>query len=158
MDRLWAPWRLGYIQRKKQKSCVFCIRKKSVSKKYVFIKNKLSFAILNKFPYNNGHVLVAPLRHIKDISRLKYDEVADLFKTITEAKDILNRILGPCGFNIGINISRPAGAGITGHLHIHIVPRFSGDTNFMPVISGTRIISQSLDDLYKRIKKVRKLC
>jgi ATP adenylyltransferase len=158
MNRLWAPWRIGYIQTKKHKSCIFCIHKKSVSKKYVIIKNKLSFAILNKFPYNNGHVLVAPLRHIKDISQLKYAEMNDLFKTMIEVKDILSRTLKPTGFNIGINISRVAGAGITGHLHIHIVPRFSGDTNFMPVISATRVISQSLDELYKRIKKIRKRC
>lgn len=153
MDRLWAPWRLGYIQSKKEKKCIFCKSKKSKTKNYIIIKNKYSFAILNKYPYNNGHVLVAPLRHIKDTSSLNNKEIIDIFKTLNETKNILNKVLKPDGFNIGINISGLAGAGIVEHLHIHIVPRFKGDTNFMPVIFNTKIISQSLDDLYKRLKK-----
>jgi ATP adenylyltransferase len=152
MDKLWAPWRIGYIQAKKEKRCIFCIGRRSNTKSYVILKNRYSFAILNRYPYNNGHLLIAPLRHVKDISLLKGEEILDIFKTLKEAKKILNRVLNPSGFNIGINISAVAGAGITQHLHIHIVPRYRGDTNFMPVIYNTKIISQSLDDLFKKLR------
>jgi ATP adenylyltransferase len=171
MDKLWAPWRAGYIRAKKQKGCFFCSAKKSIfrprsgltvsgvepskSKSYVIIQNKFSFAMLNKYPYNNGHVLVAPLRHIKDISNLKKEEVIDIFMTLKEVKDILDKVLKPQGFNLGINISRFAGAGIAGHMHLHVVPRWQGDTNFMPVIYNTKIVPQSLDELYKKLKIAR---
>ena len=154
MDRLWAPWRVKYIQSKKQKACIFCKSHNSRAKNYIIVNNRYSFAILNKYPYNNGHVLVAPRRHIKDITNLKDAEIIDVFKTLREVKIILTKVLRPNGFNIGINISAVAGAGIAGHLHIHIVPRWKGDTNFMPVIYNTKIISQSLDELYKRLKNV----
>jgi ATP adenylyltransferase len=113
-------------------------------------------AMLNIFPYNNGHIMVSPLRHIKELSGLKEVEILDLFKTLNKVTRGLNLVLKPDGFNIGINISRSAGAGIPGHLHIHIVPRWQGDTNFMPVVSDTKIVSQSLDELYKQLKKVIK--
>lgn len=107
--------------------------------------------MLNIFPYNNGHMMVSPLRHVKDLSALKAAETLDLFKTLSETKALLNKILKPDGYNIGINISRSAGAGIPGHLHIHIVPRWNGDTNFMPLVAGTKVISQSLDELYRQL-------
>lgn len=156
MDRLWAPWRLGYIQSKKEKACLFCKGIKLKRKNFIIIKNKYSLAILNKYPYNNGHLLIAPLRHINDISRLTEDEILDIFKTLNQAKNILNRVLKPQGFNIGINTSSVSGAGIAGHLHIHMVPRWKADTNFMPIIYNTKIISQSLNDLYKKLKKALK--
>lgn len=109
--------------------------------------------MLNIFPYNNGHALISPLRHVKDFSRLKEIETLDLFKTLNYTKKILDGVLRPDGYNIGINILRPAGAGIAGHLHIHLVPRWRGDTNFMPILSDTKVISQSLDDLYKQLIK-----
>jgi len=157
MDKLWAPWRINYVsEKKKPKGCIFCRAKKGVSKDYVIFKSRFSIVMLNIYPYNNGHLLVSPLRHIRDISQLRQDEVLDLFKSLNRAKALLQKVLRPQGFNIGLNLTRIAGAGIAGHLHIHIVPRWSGDTNFMPVISSTKIISQSLNELARSLKDANK--
>ena len=153
MNKLWAPWRITYIKGKKEKGCIFCRALKSKAKDYVVIENKYSFAMLNLYPYNNGHLMVAPKRHTGEISALKEKEQLDIFSTLNEAKRSLDEALKPKGYNIGINISRDAGAGVTGHLHIHIVPRFRGDTNFMPIIFNTKVISQSLDELYRCLRK-----
>lgn len=155
MDKLWAPWRIRYVSSKKQKKCIFCQAARSHLKSYVIFKTRHSIAMLNIFPYNNGHIMISPLRHIGDFSGLAEKEGLDLFWSINKAKLLLDKVLKPHGYNIGINISADAGAGITGHLHIHIVPRFKGDTNFMPVIYNTKIISQSLDELCKRLKNAQ---
>lgn len=152
MDKLWAPWRIKYIQSKKSGKCIFCIAKRSKKKNYVFIKNKHSFAILNIYPYNNGHVMVAPNRHVSTLSALKEVEMLDIFKTLNQAIKRLDKAIKPQGYNLGINISDVAGAGIKGHLHVHIVPRWKGDTNFMPVIYSTKVVSQSLDELVKCLR------
>lgn len=156
MDKLWAPWRIKYIRNKKQKNCIFCraAKSKPKSKNYVIFKTKHSLALLNAFPYNNGHAMVCPIRHLRGLTQLKDAQVKDLFKSLNRVKTILDKTLKPDGYNIGINISKSAGAGIVNHLHIHIVPRWIGDTNFMPVIHNTKIISQSLDELYKLLKNV----
>jgi ATP adenylyltransferase len=154
MDKLWAPWRIKYISAKKKRTgCIFCRAGKGVSGERVIFKTKFSIVMLNIYPYNNGHLLVAPLRHIRDISLLSPEEALDLFACLKRAKSLLNRVLKPQGYNIGFNLERPAGAGIAGHLHMHIVPRWNGDTNFMPVVSATRVISQSLDELAARLRK-----
>lgn len=152
MDKIWAPWRYKYIKIKRQSKCIFCQGSKFVDKNYVLFRTNYSVCILNTFPYNNGHLMIAPLRHLKEFSRLKEVEALDLFRSINKAKKLLERVLRPQGYNIGINISKTAGAGISGHLHIHIVPRWRGDTNFMPVLFNTKIITQSLDELYKQLK------
>lgn len=152
MDKLWAPWRMKYLKSKKNKKCIFCEAKKNTRQKYVVFKTPYSLAILNIFPYNNGHIMVAPLRHIKDFSLLRENEALDLIKALNKAKKLLDKILKPDGYNIGINLSRIAGAGIPGHMHIHIVPRWLGDNNFMPIIAETKIISQSLEELYKKLR------
>jgi len=157
MDRLWAPWRINYVRRKKkEKGCVFCRAKKPGSADYLIFKTGFSIVMLNIYPYNNGHLLISPLRHIRDISQLKDDEMLDLFKCLDRAKKLLHKTLKPQGYNIGLNLEHFAGAGITGHLHLHIVPRWSGDNNFMPVLSDTKIISQSLAQLAKRLKNADK--
>ncbi len=148
--RLWAPWRMSYISNPKAKKCIFCN-----PDKYVILKTAHSIAMLNIFPYNNGHMMVAPLKHIKDISQLNEAEAIDLFGVINKTKTLLDKILKPQGYNIGINLSRAAGAGIPGHLHIHIVPRWNGDANFMPVIARTKVISQSIEELYKQLKHAK---
>jgi ATP adenylyltransferase len=155
MDRLWAPWRAKYIRAIKTNKCIFC---ESVKTKngYVIRRTRHSISMLNIFPYNNGHMMIAPLRHIGEISHLKKVEVLDLFETLDYSKGLLNKVLKPDGYNIGINISTISGAGIPGHLHIHLVPRWRGDTNFMPVLFDTKIISQSLDELYKQLRKIVK--
>jgi len=156
MDKLWAPWRIKYIEAAGKKNrgekCLFCRCAQGRGKNYVVFKTKYSIAILNIFPYNNGHVMVSPLRHIKKLSQLKDAEIIDLFKALNRVNKLLDKVLKPDGYNIGINISDVAGAGIPGHLHLHIVPRWKGDTNFMPVLNNTKIISQSLDELYRKLK------
>jgi len=153
MDRLWAPWRINYIRRKKkEKGCIFCRAGKDRAAPHVIFKTQLSVVMLNIYPYNNGHLLISPLRHLRDISQLEDDEMLDLFKCLARAKKLLRIALKPQGYNAGFNLGHFGGAGIIGHLHLHIVPRWSGDTNFMPVVSDTKIISQSLGELVKRLK------
>lgn len=151
-DILWAPWRINYIKTKKQRGCIFCNAIKSKGKDYVIFETKYSFAMLNIFPYNNGHVMVSPLRHIKEIEQLKDVEALDLFRSLNKVKKLLNKVMKPDGYNIGINISKAAGAGFTGHLHIHIVPRWQADTNFMCSVADAKVIPQSLEELYKQLK------
>ena len=155
MDKLWAPWRVKYIHAKKSKGCIFCKGLKEERKNFVFFKSKHSFAMLNIFPYNNGHVMVSPRRHIGDISQLKDEEALDLFRTLNKVRRLLDKVLKPQGYNIGVNLSKSAGAGITAHLHVHIVPRWVGDTNFMPVVFNTKVVSQSLNELYRKLNNAK---
>ena len=153
MDKLWAPWRINYVSGvKKSKGCIFCLAKRSLKRDYVIFKTRFSIVMLNIYPYNNGHILIAPLRHIRDISQMQEAEILDLFKCLNKTKSLLQKVLKPQGYNVGLNLTRVAGAGIAGHLHLHIVPRWVGDTNFMPVLFGAKIISQSLDQLAKKLK------
>jgi ATP adenylyltransferase len=154
MNKLWAPWRITYIKSAKKKiKCIFCgAQKKPYKNHYLVFKTPHSLCMLNLYPYNNGHLMAAPLRHTGEISGLSDAEMLDLMKTVVKAQKMLDAVLKPHGYNIGMNISDIAGAGIPDHLHIHIVPRWKGDTNFMPTVAGTKIISQSLDELYKQLK------
>lgn len=157
MDKLWAPWRINYLSSKiKPRGCIFCRAKRLASRggqdDYVIFKTAESICLLNIYPYNNGHLLVSPLRHIADIELLSQAEILDMFKCLQRAKALLQRVLKPQGYNIGFNLKRQAGAGIISHLHLHLVPRWAGDTNFMPVISNIKVISQSLKELSKRLK------
>ena len=156
MDRLWAPWRFKYVADlgHKHRGCIFCgmSREKNDRKNFIFMRTKYSFAVLNIYPYNNGHVLVVPYRHLNGLSKLRSEEKADLFCLLETAQQIIEKTLKPQGFNIGINIGRVAGAGFPGHLHIHLVPRWGGDVNFMPIVANTRIVSQSLEALFKRLQ------
>lgn len=154
MDKLWAPWRINYIKARKSKKCIFCDGlKRPPGKGFVILKTGYSFAMLNIFPYNNGHTMVSPIRHVRDISRLKDEEILDLFKAVNTVTGLLDKTIRPQGYNIGINTSSSAGAGETRHLHIHIVPRWKGDINFMTTLYDTKIISQSLSELYKVLRK-----
>ncbi len=144
MDRLWAPWRYKYISQAQTDSnlgCVFCQKDD-----FVIFETEFCSVRLNKFPYNNGHLLIMPKRHIADISQLEEAEIVEIWKLIKFSKKLLDKLICPDGYNIGINLGRVAGAGIKDHLHFHLVPRWNGDTNFMPVISDTKVISQSLDE------------
>ncbi|HTZ11349.1 MAG TPA: HIT domain-containing protein [Candidatus Margulisiibacteriota bacterium] len=154
MNSLWAPWRINYIrlEKKKKRGCIFCKTLKNGKDSYLVFKTKYSFALLNIFPYNNGHLMVSPVRHVRDISLLSEAEALDLLRTLNKTRMLLKKSLRPDGFNIGINLGESAGAGITGHMHIHIVPRWKGDTNFMPVIYKTKVVSESLRQLHKRLK------
>jgi len=160
MDKLWAPWRTAYfsVLNKKQKKCVFCRISKSKEdrKNLVFIRARHSFAVLNLYPYNNGHTLVMPYRHVGEWERLTAEEQMDLMGLLSQTQRRLKAVLHPQGFNVGINIGRAAGAGFPGHLHIHVVPRWSGDVNFMPVLTDTKVISQSLDELCHLLVSAKK--
>lgn len=155
MDKLWAPWRIGYISKisKHKKGSVFArmVREKNDKKNYIFIRQPYAFAVLNLFPYSNGHVLVIPNRQVSDIEKLRKEEREGLFDLIVDVKTLLKEVLKPAGFNIGLNLGRAAGAGIPEHIHFHVVPRWRGDVNFMPVTAQTKVISQSLDALYKKL-------
>jgi ATP adenylyltransferase len=155
MDKLWAPWRVTYITQiiGRTKGCVFCRikREKNDRKNLVVARTEHCFVVLNLYPYNNGHMLVLPKRHIKDLSQLSRDERDDFFDLLDHTKTLLDKTLNPQGYNIGLNLGRAAGAGFPGHLHFHVVPRWKGDVNFMPVTANTKVISQSLRVLYKKL-------
>ena len=156
MNRLWAPWRKKYVTHKvKVKGCLFCnaLRSKNDKSNFVVSRSRHSFSMLNLYPYNNGHVMVVPVRHVDDLDKLNGAELLDLTQHLVRVKKLLKQTLKPEGFNIGINLGRGAGAGITSHVHIHIVPRWVGDNNFMPVLSSTKIISDSLESLYDQLIK-----
>ncbi|MDP2921680.1 MAG: HIT domain-containing protein [Candidatus Omnitrophota bacterium] len=152
MDRLWAPWRSKFLKIKKIKGCIFCVDKKTGGRNFILRKSRYSFAMLNIYPYNNGHIMVAPLRHVRDLKGLNDKELADIIILTRDMQGLLEKKLKPHGFNIGINTGRVAGAGYEDHLHIHIVPRWNGDTNFMPVTADTKIVPQALKELYKILK------
>lgn len=149
MDKLWAPWRSKFIRTARGKKCIFCLKQKSVKEKNIIKKSKFSFALLNIYPYNNGHLMVAPYRHVKDLKGLNDRELLDIMNLVKSMQVLLEKKLQPQGFNIGINTGKVGGAGYEGHIHIHIVPRWIGDTNFFPVIGNTKVIAQSLEELHK---------
>lgn len=163
MKRLWAPWRMDYIDDIREAlecggavegdECFLCRAAGSDDdrKSLVFLRRKLTFAILNRYPYNNGHTLIVPLAHKGDLRGLEREEMLELMETTSEVMDLLSAVMSPEGFNVGLNFGRCGGAGCPGHLHMHIVPRWGGDTNFMLVLADTKIIPQSLDDLYDRL-------
>ena len=147
--RLWAPWRVGIIAtaRRRRGGCIFCQRQRSRSneKEHVITRGRLGYSILNRFPYNNGHLLIVPYRHVGRLELLTAEEWLELLELTRDAMSRLKKVLAPDGYNLGINLGRTAGAGILGHLHLHLVPRWNGDANFMPVVANTKVISQSLD-------------
>ena len=152
MDQLWAPWRMSYVQNvdKKDDGCIFCTKPQQNSDKenYILYRGSYCFVLMNLYPYNNGHLMVIPYQHTSDILDLPPETSAEMWSLLCEAKKTLSASIRPDAFNIGMNIGRTAGAGIDQHIHMHIVPRWNGDTNFMPVIGKTKIISQGIDETY----------
>ncbi len=156
MKTLWAPWRMAYIlSEKKPNECVFCkaFEDKKDEENYVLYRSNYCFVIMNIFPYNPGHIMVVPNRHISHIKLLDDKESIDIFSTIQAFCDILEKAFKPDGFNIGMNIGTHAGAGIADHIHFHIVPRWNGDTNFISTICDTKVISEGLRQTYNKIKE-----
>lgn len=155
MDQIWAAWRMVYIGGDHGgDKCVFCEKIKSTNdeKNLILLRGNKTIVILNLYPYNNGHLLIIPKRHVGDIVELTDEEMTELFQMTQKMIRVL-RSYNPQGFNVGVNIGRAAGAGIPGHFHIHVVPRWVGDTNFMPVIGDVRVISESLEGIYKKLKE-----
>ena len=153
MKFLWAPWRMGYILERKQEGCLFC--RKPIEKRdrenLILHHGKYGFVMMNKFPYNNGHLMVVPNRHCHDFEALHESETKELFYLLKTGTQVLRETLHPHGFNIGINIGKVGGAG-EDHLHVHIVPRWAGDTNFMPILCETKIIPQYLEKTYQILR------
>jgi ATP adenylyltransferase len=174
-ERLWAPWRLSYIAGSRDadanttepaawrdgadRSCFVCRAAATYSDQaaayrrlLIVARGEHTVAVLNRFPYNNGHVLVCPLRHVGTLEELTADERLEGLETLSQFTQLFARLVKAEGFNIGLNLGRVAGAGVPGHLHWHLVPRWAGDHNFMPVAADTRVISQSLDELWSAIR------
>lgn len=156
MKRLWAPWRMRYILENDQDKmgCIFCTKpaqNKDEENKILF-RGKYVFVIMNIFPYNSGHLMIAPYSHVGALELLKEEEITEMFALAQEVVKILKRVMESDGFNLGMNIGRVAGAGFDQHVHLHIVPRWNGDTNYMPVVADIKVIPEALEDTYKRLK------
>lgn len=156
MKILWAPWRMEYLRKYGVgvKRCIFCDAVRGDDRNhYVVLRSRHSIAMLNIYPYNTAHVMVAPIRHVPRPDLLTDEEAIDIHRTVTLVMKAIEDEYSPQGFNIGMNIGRVAGAGVEAHVHIHIVPRWNGDTNFMPVIAGTKIMPEDLESTWERIRK-----
>jgi len=160
VKHLWAPWRMKYIlgedEGTKQEACIFCVAEGETApnKARLILKiGRRSMVMMNRYPYNNGHLLVAPRRHVPDLARLDREEMADLLSYVRLSVDVLIRSSHPDGFNVGLNLGRVAGAGVEGHLHFHIVPRWSGDTNFMTVLDDVRVVPEHIEASFDRLVK-----
>jgi ATP adenylyltransferase len=154
MEQLWAPWRLAYVAVPRaadaDESCFICqgLAEQDDRRNLVACRTPHSVVVLNRYPYNNGHLLVAPRAHKGRLDELDAAEVLDTQETLRRMVRLLDRLMHPDGYNIGLNLGRAAGAGLPGHLHWHVVPRWNGDTNFMPVLADVKVIAQALDSLY----------
>ncbi|MBN1405302.1 MAG: HIT domain-containing protein [Candidatus Omnitrophica bacterium] len=157
MKKMWAPWRNVFVYNRKIKGCIFCKAAKSKDDKKHFVveRGNFCFSILNIYPYNNGHIMIAPYAHKSTLLDLTESELRELMSLAKNSMRRTEKLLKPQGYNIGFNIGKVAGAGFAGHVHMHIVPRWLGDTNFMPVITHTKVMSESLDSLYRRLKGVK---
>ena len=157
MDRLWAPWRLSYVACAKPPAehdpCFICqgLAEKNDRENLIAWRGGRSVVVLNRFPYNNGHLLVAPNDHRAHLHELDTEQIVEMQQTIARLVGLLTELMKPDGFNIGLNLGKAAGAGLPGHLHWHIVPRWQGDTNFMPVLTDARVIVQSLDQAWEML-------
>ena len=156
MEHLWAPWRLGYIlnNEKKHDGCFLCeaLNRAEDTKTFILHRARHCYVIMNLYPYNNGHLLIVPNAHVPDMNLLSVEELTDLMRSTQEAVNILKKDLSPEALNVGINIGKPAGAGLPEHMHVQIVPRWTGDTSFISVFDKTRVMPELLHDTYKRLK------
>jgi ATP adenylyltransferase len=153
MRKIWAPWRIEYIRGEKAKECIFCQKSKENSDRenYILFRGANNFVILNTYPYNPGHLMVATYRHLADLEELSEEELFEHFDLVRKSARALTEAYKPQGFNIGINLGRIAGAGVEDHVHTHIIPRWSGDTNFITVVSDIRVIPEALDATYAEL-------
>lgn len=151
---LWAPWRAAFIKGKKETGCVFCKRQrmKDSLENLIIYRGKHCFVILNKYPYNSGHAMIVPKRHVGDLEKLTPAEASEFMALTQRTAKIIKRTLKPDSMNLGMNLGKSSGAGVPGHLHMHIVPRWIGDTNFMPIVGKTKVISVPLEPVYEALK------
>ncbi len=154
MKALWAPWRMEYIlSDQKDGDCIFCPGndRSQDEARLILHVGSLTTVLMNRFPYTNGHLLVAPVRHLSDLTHLSEEETLDILDTVRRAIRVLKKVVNPEGFNVGLNLGKVAGAGMEEHIHFHIVPRWSGDTNFMTVFGEVRVISEHIEETYGRL-------
>jgi ATP adenylyltransferase len=158
MFRLWSPWRLAYVTGTSTSSgCIFCDAASSADQdraSLVLVRGRAAYVILNLYPYNNGHLMVVPNRHVGSLAAATADELSEMMRLTRDAEVALTEAYDPQGINVGINIGRPAGAGVLDHVHIHLVPRWNGDTNFMSVIGHTRVLPEELGETKKRLQPI----
>ena len=156
MQRLFAGWRMKYVARAaRTKGCLFCalVKKGDDRARFVLERGRYAFLVLNAFPYNSGHSMVAVNRHVGTVSGLSEAERKDVWRMVSRAERAIGKVYKPQGMNLGINIGHCAGAGVIGHLHVHLVPRWYGDSNFMSVVGDTKVLPEDLDVSYERLKK-----
>jgi ATP adenylyltransferase len=155
LERLWAPWREKFILCEKEPGCFLCrtARENQDRKNLILFRGKRCFVILNRYPYNNGHLMVAPFRHVGKLENLKEEELTELWKISQLCVKALKSGLKPQGINLGMNLGKVSGAGVADHIHLHIVPRWQGDTNFMPILAETKLISVGLSNTYRLLKR-----
>lgn len=153
--QIWAPWRIEYIRRSKDQDCILCSvpSRGEDEASLLLYRGTWNFIIMNAYPYSGGHLMVAPFKHTADLADLTPQESAEHFELVKLGIALLKDVAHPDGFNVGLNLGRVAGAGVDKHLHTHIVPRWLGDTNFMPVIADTRVMSESLPSMYSSLKR-----
>lgn len=154
MKVLWAPWRMGYVlSNQNDNGCIFCPGKnrQNDENRLILRVGQLTLVMMNKFPYNNGHLLVAPVRHVSGLDHLSNDEVMDLMLTVRTSIELLKENMNPEGFNVGLNLGHVAGAGMEDHMHFHIVPRWKGDTNYMTVLGDVRVIPEHIQQTYRKL-------
>ena len=154
MERIWAPWRIRYIETGKTEGCILCEKpvENNDAQNYILYRGEKNFVILNSYPYNPGHLMVAPYRHVSSPEELNEAERNEHYEIVSRCISILRQVINPGGFNVGMNIGKAAGAGIEDHIHTHVVPRWQGDTNCMPVLADVRVIPQALADTYQKLK------
>lgn len=154
MKQIWAPWRMEYIQMKKGDGCILCETpgQDSDVANYILYRGGKNFVILNSYPYNVAHLMIVPYRHIASLEELTSEELHEHIDIVSRSIQVLRQVFSPGGFNLGVNIGKVAGAGIEGHVHTHVVPRWEGDTNFMTVISDLRVVPEALAETYQKLK------
>lgn len=155
MDRIWAPWRMEFILNEKPAGCIFCLGERKDEEternRLILRRDRHTSIMMNRYPYSCGHLLVSPLRHIASMENLLPEEMLELFENVRLCCTVMQGILSPQGFNIGINLGKAAGAGVDDHLHIHVVPRWVGDTNFMTLVADVRVMPESLAAAYDKL-------
>ena len=151
MKRIWAPWRMSYVMGPKESRCVFCLGLSEHADLTLYHGNHC-IVLMNRYPYTNGHILVAPERHVESLENLSGEQRASIMDVVAASIGILKKVMKPEGFNVGFNLGEVAGAGIEDHLHMHIVPRWEGDANFISVLGETRILSEALNTTFSRLK------
>ena len=157
MKRLWSPWRMKYIENhEKEEDCIFCnalARTEDNENNLILKRGEKAFVIVNLYPYTSGHIMVAPMAHQPSLELLDPETRAEIMELVSESMVVLKKVYHPQAFNVGANIGEAAGAGVPDHVHMHIVPRWAGDTNFMSTLGETRVLPESLEETYKRIRK-----